>query len=414
MILARALKQIGRNQTRNARNVIHGRPLTTPSFGSVTLDINDVDLARRQLDDRSDWDDHEIVARYEREFAVWNGSRYAFAFMSGRVALSACIYALGLRPGDEVIVPGYTCVVVSNAFHYVGVKIVYVDIELDTYGVDINDLSRKITPNTRAVLIQHLYGLVSRDYLQIVELARTRGIKVIEDCAHSTGATMNSVKVGNIGDVSFYSTEQSKIITTIQGGLAMTNDEKIAERLKYYCDATSATGDELTEDLLYNIIINYYSYKHPQRWWLADYADLIHGKHRLISTTAEEERGIKPSNYGMTMRAPIARIGLNQLCKIDHYNNRRVATARRWRDWCEKHGYSTPLTIQGSKPVFLRYPVLVEPEKKKDSRWAFDQLGMNIGVWYVSNLHPAPSRIKGCPNADKAVARCINLPCLID
>lgn len=380
----------------------------------MTLDIDDVDLARHQLDDRSDWDNHETVAHYEREFAVWNGSRYAFAFMSGRVALSACIHALDLKPGDEVIVPGYTCIVVPNAFHYAGMKIIYVDIELDTYGIDITDLSRKITPKTRAITIQHLYGLVSRDYLKILELAQIHGIKVIEDCAHSTGATMNSIKVGNRGDVSFYSTEQSKIITTVQGGLATTNDEIIAKRLREYCYNTSPTNDHLTEYLLNNVILNYYSYKHPQRWWLGDYANLIHGKYRLISTTAEEEHGIKPSNYGMTMRAPIARIGLNQLRKIDHYNVRRVATATRWRSWCEEQDYSPPLVIQGSDPVFLRYPVLVEPEKKKDTRWAIDQLGVNIGVWYVSNLHPVPGIVADCPNADTAVAHCVNMPCLID
>ena len=81
-------------------------------------------------------------------FAKWNGSKYAFAFMGGRVALSSCIYALDLQPGDEVILPGYTCVVVPNAFQFADIKTKFCDIELDTYGLDASLIEEKIgSPN---------------------------------------------------------------------------------------------------------------------------------------------------------------------------------------------------------------------------------------------------------------------------
>src|SRR3989304_4500748 len=128
-----------------------------------------------------------------------NVSRHAFAFLGGRVALSACIHALGLAPGDEVILPGYTCVVVPNAFHYAGVRTVYADIELETYGLDAARAEEKITPNTRAILLHHMYGLVCRDYEDILALARRRGIRVIEDCAQSTGAGFGCAKGGDRG-----------------------------------------------------------------------------------------------------------------------------------------------------------------------------------------------------------------------
>jgi dTDP-4-amino-4,6-dideoxygalactose transaminase len=114
------------------------------------------------------------------------------------------------------------------------------------------------------------------------------------------------------------------------------------------------------------------------------------------------------------MPAPLAAIGLNQLKKIDRYNELRRKTAVRWDAWCDRNSYQQPLVISESEPVFLRYPVMVEPEKKKDRSWAIEELGVEPGVWFVSNIHPAPLTVKDCPNADSAVSQCINFPCLID
>jgi perosamine synthetase len=400
-------------QARNALNALAGRPVTTPSLACATLDPDDVEIARAWLRDRSAWGDEAIVDHYESEFAAWNGSRYAFAFMAGRVALSAAIHALGLGPGDQVIVPGYTCVVVTNAFAYAGVEVIFSDIELDTYGPDAARIENMITPRTRAIVVQHLYGLVCRDYNAIVELARKRGLRIIEDCAHGTGALHHGVKVGNLGDVAFYSSEQSKVYTTVQGGMATTNDDSIAAGLRAYRDNAPLPDDDWIDRHLHNVILDYYRYKDPRRWWRGDVEMITHGRKRLVSTTKDECRGIRPSHYGRRMAAPIAAIGRNQLAKVDAYNERRRQTARRWDAWCESSGYRKPVVIDDSVPVFLRYPVLVEPEKKRDTTWALEELGVTLGVWFLTHTHPAPCEVTGCPNADEAVARCVNLPCLI-
>ena len=169
-----------------------------PPLVCGTLDRDDVLLAKQQLRDSSRWIDTSIETRFADQFAKWNGSKYAFAFLSGRAALSACIFALGLLPGDEVIVPGYTCVVVPNAFEFAQVNVIYSDIELETYGLDVASLDKHITPRTKAILIQHLFGLVCRDYEEIIRFAKKHNLYVIEDCAHSTGATFKGKKVGNL------------------------------------------------------------------------------------------------------------------------------------------------------------------------------------------------------------------------
>ena len=405
---------IGRNQAKNLLNVIRSRPLTTPSFSSMTLEQDDVNLAREYLQNWSLWKEQRVASQYEAEFAVWNGSKYAFAFMSGRVALSASIYALELQPGDEVILPGYTCIVVPNAFHYAGVKTVYSDIELDTYGLDASRIEDKITSKTSAILLHHLYGLVCRDYEAILDLAQHYGLKVIEDCAHSTGAEYRGLKVGNRGDVAFFSSEQSKVFNTVQGGIAISNNARIGEKLEEYYNQAPYPEVDWIEKQLYNVILNYYQFKHPQRWWLGDLAEVLCGDKRLISTTSEEERSIRPIHYGQKMPAPIAALGLNQLKKVNFYNGLRRQTAKRWDCWCEANGYKKPLIVANSLPVYLRYPVLVEPEKKQSPSWALSELSVSLGVWFVSNIHPVPSQIEGCPNAERAVKECINFPTLLN
>lgn len=407
-----AVTRFGRNRIGNLKDYLKGNPLSPISLGSMTLDYDDVKLAKELLKNRSPWMDEEIVSEYESEFARWNGSNYAFAFMGGRVALSACVHALGLKPGDEVILPGYTCVVVPNALYYAGIRPVFCDIELNTFGLDIDQVKSKITSKTRAILLHHLYGLVSRDYDAILDLARCSSLLIIEDCAQATGAEYRGRKVGNWGDVSFYSSEQSKVFNTIQGGMAVTNEERFAKRLKeYYTQAPLPGADWIVKQLL-NVILNYYQFRHPQRWLLEDIVNMLYGDKRLVSTTLQEEKGIRPSHYGRKMPPPIAVLGLNQLKKIDYYNEQRRNIAKRWDLWCEENGYRRPFIKADSIPVYLRYPVLVEPEKKRNRSWAEKKLGVELGVWFVSHLHPVPRYLEECPQADEAVRRCINFPCL--
>ena len=276
------LQHIGKNQTRNALNLMLGRPLRMSNFKSMTLDWDDVNLANQWLSKGSSWQDKQVVSQYEAEFARWNDSKYAFAFMAARVGLSACIYALNLQPGDEVILPGYTCIVVPNAFKWAGVKVVYCDIELDTYGLDVNQIESKITSKTRAILLHHLYGLVCRDYEAILDLAKRHSLKVIEDCAHATGTEYKGRKIGNLGDVAIYSSERTKMFNTIQGGIAVTNDEQLAERIREYCDRASYPDEVSIQELLHNVLLEFYQFKHPQSWWLGDIYYMLHGKHTIF------------------------------------------------------------------------------------------------------------------------------------
>ncbi len=413
-VLQHDLQHIGKNQTRNALNLLLRRPLRMSNFKSMTLDWDDVELANEWLSkDSSSWQDPQVPSQYAAEFAQWNGSKYAFAFMGGRVALSACIYALDLQPGDEVIVPGYTCIVVPNAFEWAGVNVVYCDIELDTYGPDVKEVESKITSRTRAILLHHLYGLVCRDYAAIVDLAKRHGLKVIEDCAHATGTQYQGRKVGNLGDAAIYSSERTKMFNTIQGGIAVTNDDHLAARMQEYYDQALYPDQVLIDKQLRNVPLEYYQFKHPQSWWLGDVYYVQNKEYAIYSTTRQEEQGIRPADYGRKMPAPIAALGLNQLKKIDYYTQRRRENAKTWEKWCEDNNYQKPVVIEGSNPSYLLYPVLVEPEIKQNIRWwGFKNFNMTLGDWFISHVHPVPGHIPGCPNAEIAIKQCINFPTL--
>jgi dTDP-4-amino-4,6-dideoxygalactose transaminase len=411
-LLPKNFARFGFHQAKNLTRWVLGSPLTTPPLVSGTLDHDDVSIAKKLIRSKHSWFDSEIVKKYESKFASWNGSKFAFAFMGGRIALSACIYALNLNPGDEIILPGYTCVVVPNAFNIGNVKIVYSDIELETFGLDASLLEKKINSKTKAIVIHHLYGIVCRDYEQIISICRKKGIHVIEDCAQATGAEFKGQKVGNLGDVAIYSTEQSKVFTTIQGGIATTNDSKIAVRIREYYDGAKYPSADAIDRLLHCVIINYYSYKDPQRWWKKELIRNYYKNKILISTTKEEECDGKPFFHRCKMVSALAEIGINQLNKVNRYNQRRRQIALRWANWCDAHGYSTPRIVPESAPIYLRYPVMVEPEKKHDISWAYKELGVSLGVWFLGNIHPTNLTVNGCPNANKAVQQCINFPTL--
>lgn len=396
-----------------ARAAVTGGRLSMPSFVSMTLDRDDLEVAQRWSRLRDRWTSYRLAEEFSSVFSRQFGLYESHAFMAGRVALSACLHALNLAPGDEVIVPGYTCVAVPNAVRFAGLKVVYADIELDTYGVDVHRLAAKLTHRTRALLIHHLYGLVCRDLEQLIEFARQHGLFVIEDCAHATGAKFKGRMIGSFGDVSFFSFERSKILNTIQGGVAATTRPDLAEDLRsFWARAPSPSLDRVQKQLA-NVALDFYECTHRFGWFFKDVACVGFGGERLVSTSENEIRGERPPDYGCRMPDPIAALAQNQFAKLDHYNRLRRETAVRWDLWCDQRGFSRVAVIPQSTPVFLRYPVLVPADRKADLSWARSELGLMPGRWFVSQVHPGPEKVRGCPAAEQAVKQCINLPCLL-
>ncbi len=407
----RRVRRLFRDQRTNLIKWMRGKPLTYWELSSKTFDSEDVVLAKRLMGEKEMWFDEQPVRDFEARFGKWTGSKYAFSFCGGRESLVAIIKALELCPGDEVILPGYTCVVVANAFRAHGIRVNYCDIELDTFGLDADAVREKIAAGRpRAILIHHLYGLVCRDYEKLIDIAKNSNLPIIEDCAQATGALYKGVRVGNLGDVAFYSSEQTKIFSTVKGGVAVTSDDIIGSRLRDVHKEAALPDGQWIERLLITALLNYYQLKHPRRYILGDIHDVMYGHRRIEPYSKEEFLGRCGKNYMRKMPGAVAVLGLNQLRNIDRYNALRRESALKWDVWCERNGYRKPVVIPESVPVYLRYPVMVEPEKKRDISWGYSQLGVSLGRWFVTNVHPASWPVTGCPNADRAVASCVNFP----
>ena len=171
---------------------------------------------------------HEVA--FNEEFAAYTGAASCAMMANGTVTLEVAMQALGIGPGDEVIVPAYTWLATGTAVVVVGATPVVVDIEPDTYCIDPVEVEKAITPKTRAIIPVHLYGSMA-DMDKIMEIARKHNLSVIEDCAHAHGSEWAGKHAGTLGDVGSFSFQQSKTIASGEGGACITNDPALGEAM---------------------------------------------------------------------------------------------------------------------------------------------------------------------------------------
>lgn len=172
-----------------------------------------------------------FVTRFENMFAEFCGAEYAVAVCNGTAALHLALVALGIGPGDEVIVPSLTFIATANAVAFTGATPVLVDSEAETWNIDPELIRSAITPRTKAILPVHLYGHPA-DLDPILALAAEHGIPVIEDAAEAHGALYKGRPVGGIGHMGCFSFYGNKVVTTGEGGMIVTNDAGIAAKLR--------------------------------------------------------------------------------------------------------------------------------------------------------------------------------------
>lgn len=182
---------------------------------------------------RSGWlSTGEVTAAFEREFAEYVGARHAVALTNCTAALHLSLTALGIGPGDEVLVPSLTFVATVNAVRYTGATPVFVDVEsLDDWCVSPADLAAQCTPRTKALLPMHYAGFPC-NMPAVLALARDRGLAVVEDAAHTPGSWLGERHVGTFGSFGCFSFFANKNLVTGEGGLLVTDDDALAERVR--------------------------------------------------------------------------------------------------------------------------------------------------------------------------------------
>lgn len=257
------------------------------------------------------------LTRFEQEFARYCGVKHGIATTNGTTALHLAVAAAGLGPSDEIIMPDFTIAACAFAAMYLGARPVFVDVEPDTWCMRVDQVADKVTARTKAIMVVHMYGHPC-DMDPLCELARKRGLFLLEDAAEVHGAEYKGKRCGGLGDAACFSFYSNKIITTGEGGMVVTSDAGVAERCR----------------VLRNLAFN------PARRFLHD---SVGWNHRMTNVQAA--------------------IGLAQLEKIDEYVERRRRNAAAYiRLLRDVEGLTLPVERPWAKNVYWMFGVVVDEQ----------------------------------------------------
>ena len=349
-----------------------------------------------------------------------SSSTQRFPFFKGRVALHAILRAAGIGDGDQVLMPGYTCVVVPNAVNYTGAEPIYLDIDLETGNLDCDLLEAGLgtswdSEKARAIIVQHTYGIPC-NMDRIGEFASKHGLLVIEDSCHALGSTWRGRPVGTLGDAAFFSSQWSKPVTTGLGGWAQANNpelqKKLEEILPQYTQPGAAEAWQLELQFRVFSMLN-----HPRLFWIIQGIYRTMGKLGLAigSSTSGELSCQLPADYQKGMHS----LQWRRLKKLLERADETIAVRRRNTQNIEtalkKVGLPTVAVPKECEAVFLRYPLYVE--NKIEVLVEAKRRTIQLGDWFLSPIHPnldgwqlAGYQPGSCPVAEEASRRVINIP----
>lgn len=311
------------------------------------------------------------IKRFEEAFSRFIGSSNALSCCNGTVALHLPLLALGLKEGDEVIVPTFTYIATANAVRYCGATPVFVDCLPNTWNIDPKDVEKKITCKTKGIIPVHLYGNPC-DMDAIMDIARKHNLFVLEDAAECHGATYRGKKAGSFGNAGTFSFFGNKIITTGEGGMVVTNDDELAARMRLL------KGQGMDPN---------------RRYWFTDIG----------------------YNYRMTNIE--AALGLAQLEKVDEHiaARRRVASAYNELFSGMDQYIQTQKTTAGAESVYWMYSVILTDQSKLSrdelmARLAADGIETRPLFFPMHKMPPYKDETVSCPVSCQIAYNGMNIP----
>jgi len=366
----------------------------------------------------------EDVERYHEALSSYFGSRFVTTYGAGRMAFYCLLRAMRLREGDEILLPGYNCIVIPNAIRFAGLRPVYVDIRERDYNIDPELIEAGLTARTRAIVVQHSFGIPS-DMDAVGEICRRRGLPLIEDCAHAIGATLDGRKLGTIGYAGFYSTEATKMYSTEKGGILVTNDAELGGRIRdEYEQLPGRPGPYermMARRFMVRCITERPSFTLPMAAArILDVASRVRWLTRVDSYDAEdyagELSGRRSDPYPCRLSGVMALAGLRQLRRMesDLAHRRRLATELE-RILPRKGAQIAAYDRQRAKPSWVRFPFLVNDVGAWSDR--LSRCGLKPGFWLNDPCHPRGSNHEfamyqrgSCPVAERVAAHILNVP----
>lgn len=365
------------------------------------------------------------VREFEEALREYYGGLKIITFGAGRMALYAILKAMNLAKDDEVILPGYTCVVTSNAIHYAGLKPIYVDVSVHDFNMVPELVEKAITKRSRAILAQHTFG-ISCDMDALLDISQRFGVPLIEDGAHAIGARWDGKLLGCYGYASFFSTQGTKMFSTERGGYAVTKDKGLAEGIKEIQDKAVYGSAEVERACLlrwcYRAALCGRGALNP-RLTLLEYLVRklrIPGAYGTLEYDRQEYQasleGNKLEDYPRRLPNLMAYAGLLQLSRLEDDIVHRRKLAAYLEGKLPAFGVEiAQYDHERAEPSWVRFPFVV----KDRTGWAesMRRSGITPGFWLDSPIHPKGSDWKKagyvlgmCPNAEYLSEHILNLP----
>lgn len=353
-------------------------------FGSPRIEQEEIDEVVDSL--RSGWiSTGPKVALFEDRFKTYKGSTHALALNSCTSALHLSMLAIGIEPGDEVIVPTMTFAATANAVIHAGGKPIFAECHRDTMNIDPKDIARKISPKTKAIIPVHFAGRPC-EMDAILDLAQAQHIKIVEDCAHAIEGEYHEKKLGTLGDLGCFSFYVTKNIVTGEGGLVITNNEDYADKIKIFA--------------LHGM---------SQDAWRR-FSDIGYKHYQVVS-----------AGFKANMMDIQAAIGIHQLARIDQYWQRRKEIWQLYNDAFKDLPVFLPEPVGADiRHAYHLYTLLIDIDKTSLSRDRFleemTQRNIGVGVHYIAlHLHPYYQELYGYrpgdfPNAEWLSERTVSIP----
>ncbi len=238
-------------------------PASFPYFSDDSLDVILSDIRLMLKSGRLT--DGPYVKDFEKQFAEYNNAEYAVAVSSGSAALDVALRHFKLE-GREVVVPTNTFISTPNGVIFAGGKPVFADMNPDTLGIDVEDVKKKVTKKTAGVIVVHIAGYVCPQIHELKEFCRQHGLFLLEDCAHAHGAMLDGQKAGTFGDVGCFSFYPTKVMTSCEGGMIITDDEALVQDARY----VRTCGQNLDRQM---VVLGH-------NWRLSELGAIV-GKHQL-------------------------------------------------------------------------------------------------------------------------------------
>lgn len=400
----------------------------SPFFGFTCGHYYLTDSQKNSLKALVNQEDCSVVGEFEFAFSKLLGGGSAVSYASGRMAFYELLKVYEVGPGDEVILLGFTCAVMANAVLRTGATPVYSDLDVETFGSCLETIEPICTSNTRVIVVQHTFGIPCK-VEQIIEFARGKGIIVIEDCALTLGSSISGKLVGCFGDAAIFSTDHTKPINTLVGGLAYTKNLRVANLLRERRDNCSdlSHGHKMA---IYDQILIEKQYCNPSH-------ESKLGLYKLFSATVKKfsskrRSAFLDSDFGtsFTARYPyparmpsfLCLLGLLEIEKWKEISRSRIelldaiiqSMPNEYISYLPKAYFDDRLVV-----VPLRFAFYC-PDYTEREGFLSEFIDVN-SIWFrqpVLGAQPAMSELKystgNCPISEKIGSGIVNFPCNFD